>query len=105
MTAVVRVSPDWLDLREAADGRPGRASSSTRSVAISVGSPRGDPRPRLRHRLDGSLARPALAGPQHWVMYDRDPGLLALGRGRPGRPRGRRRAGDRGDPPAATSPG
>ncbi len=40
---------------------------------------RGDhSRPRLRHRVDGPLARGAVARTQHWVMYDRDDELLTL---------------------------
>ena len=38
--------------------------------------PPGDPRPRLRHRGDGPLARATLPGPQHWVVHDRDADLL-----------------------------
>ena len=72
-------SPGWLALREPAD-------ASARAVELL------DP---LREHLDGttrpvirdlgagsgSMGRwlaPRLGGPQHWVMHDRDPTLLAL---------------------------
>jgi hypothetical protein len=72
-------SPGWLALREPAD-------ADARAVELL------DP---LRERLDGtarpvirdlgagsgSMGRwlaPRLGGPQHWVMHDRDPALLAL---------------------------
>jgi hypothetical protein len=72
-------SPAWLALREPAD-------ADARAVELL------DP---LRERLDGttrpvihdlgagsgSMGRwlaPRLGGPQHWVMHDRDPALLAL---------------------------
>jgi len=75
----IRVSPGWLDLRERADA----AARSRELVA------------HLRRRLpargravihdlacgSGAMGRwlaPRLAGPQHWVLHDRDPDLLAL---------------------------
>ena len=73
----VRVSPGWLDLRESADA----AARSPELVE------------RLRGRLpahvvvhdlacgSGAMGRwlaPLLATPQHWVLHDRDPDLLAL---------------------------
>ncbi|HEX5585149.1 hypothetical protein [Gaiella sp.] len=81
MTTVeaTRVSPDWLELRESADA----AARSTELVG------------HLRRRLpargrqvihdlgcgSGAMGRwlaPLLPGPQHWVLHDRDPDLLAL---------------------------
>ncbi len=75
----IRVSPSWLDLREAADG-----AARAREL---VG--------RLRRRVpvegrwsihdlacgSGSMGRwlaPLLPGPQRWVLHDRDADLLAI---------------------------
>lgn len=82
MTTVetIRVSPDWLELRE-------RADAAARSRAL-VGElrrrlPASDP--LLVHDLacgSGSMGRwlaPLLRGrPQRWVLHDRDPDLLTL---------------------------
>jgi hypothetical protein len=80
MTATaVRVSPEWLLLREPAD-------AAARSAELAK---------RLRHDLpaasrlvihdlgggSGAMGRwlaPRLPGPQHWVVHDRDADLLAL---------------------------
>lgn len=75
----VRVSPAWLALRE-------RPDADARSVELA-----GQVRQRLPtgrqlliHDLGagtGSMCRwlaPQLPGPQHWVMHDRDSGLLAI---------------------------
>jgi len=76
---VIRVSPGWLDLREGAD-------AAARSCELVE---------RLRERLpargplvihdlacgSGAMGRwlaPLLGTPQHWVLHDRDPDLLAL---------------------------
>ncbi|MGN6378609.1 MAG: class I SAM-dependent methyltransferase [Gaiellales bacterium] len=82
----IPVSPAWLDLREGADA----AARSQELVS--------DLRPRLPqgrtviHDLgcgSGAMGRwlaPLLGGPQHWVLHDRDPDLLALaGADPPGR--------------------
>jgi len=73
-------SPDWLALREAADARA-RSAELARLLAAAARSHRGDP--LIVHDLGcgtGSMGRwlvPRLAGPQHWVLHDRDPELLA----------------------------
>jgi hypothetical protein len=79
----VPVSPAWLELREPAD-------AAARSLELVS---------RLRRRLPasdrlvihdlgcggGAMGRwlaPLLHGPQHWVLHDRDPGLLTLAEAR-----------------------
>jgi hypothetical protein len=82
----LRVSPGWLDLREGAD-------AAARSQALVEQLRRRLPAdgPLLVHDLasgTGSMARwlaPFLPGPQHWVLHDRDPDLLALAEGLGGR--------------------
>ena len=77
----IRVSSGWLALREPADAAA-RAPELVEQLrrASSGDRPPGDPRPRLRHRVDGPLARAAAAR------------AAALGPARPGRrPAGRRR--------------
>lgn len=80
MTEVdVRVSPQWLRLREPADA----AARSRELVRGLVHGPVGGAT-RVVHDLgcgSGSMGRwlaPLLEGPQHWVLHDRDPELLAL---------------------------
>jgi len=74
----VRVSPAWLELREAADAAA-RASdlvdqvrqhlpSSGRAVIHDLGCGTGSM---------GRWLAPRLTGTQHWIMYDRDADLLA----------------------------
>jgi SAM-dependent methyltransferase len=78
---VPRVTPGWLDLREAADAEA-RRRDLVDLVRERLG---GEPR-LLIHDLGsgtGSMARwlaPQLPGRQHWVMYDRDPDLLGYAR-------------------------
>jgi SAM-dependent methyltransferase len=73
----VRVSPEWLVLREPADATA-RASDLVEQVQRSL---TGD-RTAVVHDLGcgtGSMGRwlaPRLAGAQHWIMYDRDADLL-----------------------------
>ena len=84
MTTVetIRVSPDWLELRE-------RADAAARSRALVEELLRRLPAdgPLLVHDLaggTGSMGRwlaPLLPGPQHWVLHDRDADLLALAGG------------------------
>lgn len=79
MTAeTVRVSPAWLRLREAADAAA-RASDLVRQIQPHL--PAGGR--ALIYDLGcgaGSMGRwlaPRLTGAQHWILYDRDAGLLA----------------------------
>jgi hypothetical protein len=75
----IRVSPNWLALREPAD-----ADARARDLAetFELASPPSGP--KVIHDLGcgtGSMGRwlaPLLAGPQHWVLHDRDADLLAL---------------------------
>ena len=74
----IRVSPRWLDLRDGAD-----AAARARELVghlrrrLAAG-------PLVIHDLgcgNGAMLRwlaPLLAGPQHWVLHDHDPDLLAL---------------------------
>lgn len=73
------VTPQWLRLREPAD-----AAARSRALARTL---RGDLDPGARvvvHDLgcgSGSMGRwlaPLLPGAQHWVLHDRDPGLLRI---------------------------
>ena len=81
MTTVeaIRVSPEWLDLRESADAAA-RSLDLVRQLRRRL--PAGGP--LVVHDLasgSGSMGRwlaPQLSGPQHWVLHDRDPDLLAL---------------------------
>ena len=74
----VRVSESWLALREPADAAARARDLVTELVAR---LPAGDP--IVIHDLGcgtGSMGRwlaPILPGPQHWVLHDRDPDLLA----------------------------
>ncbi len=79
MTAVgVRVSPQWLVLREPADAAARSADLAERLARYL------QPGPLVIHDLgggSGSMGRwlaPRLPGPQHWVVHDRDPDLLEL---------------------------
>jgi Methyltransferase domain len=81
MTTVetIRVGPDWLDLRERAD-----AAARSRALVGQLRRRLPADGPLLVHDLAcgiGSMTRwlaPLLPGPQHWVLHDRDPDLLAL---------------------------
>jgi hypothetical protein len=74
----VRVSPEWLVLREPADAA---ARSQELAERLARRLPAGDP--LVVHDLGagtGALGRwlaPRLAGRQHWVLHDRDADLLA----------------------------
>jgi hypothetical protein len=75
----IRVSPEWLDLRESADAAA-RSRDLVRRLArrLSAGGP------LVIHDLacgSGAMGRwlaPLLPGPQHWILLDRDPDLLTL---------------------------
>jgi hypothetical protein len=74
-----RVSPSWLSLREPADAE---ARAPDLAEALERALPAGGS--RVIHDLgcgSGAMGRwlaPLLAGPQHWVLHDRDADLLAL---------------------------
>ena len=71
--------PDWLALREPAD-----AEARARDLAEALERALPASGSRVIHDLGcgtGSMGRwlaPLLAGPQHWVLHDRDADLLAL---------------------------
>jgi len=71
------VTPEWLALREPAD-------AAARSDELAALLARHVAPPLVIHDLGGgtgSMGRwlaPRLPGPQHWVVHDRDPDLLAL---------------------------
>ncbi|MEO3746771.1 class I SAM-dependent methyltransferase [Plantactinospora sp. B5E13] len=71
----------WLALREPAD-----AAARSTDLVEQVRRHLGETGPIVVHDLGtgtGSMGRwlaPRLPGPQHWVMYDRDPDLLARAR-------------------------
>lgn len=75
----IRVSPEWLDLRESAD-----AAARSRDLVRHLRRRLTAGGPLVIHDLasgSGSMGRwlaPLLPGPQHWVLHDRDPDLLAL---------------------------
>jgi hypothetical protein len=77
-TEQVRVSPEWLTLREPAD-----AAARAPALVEEVRSYLPTHGPAAVHDLGsgtGAMARwlaALLAGPQHWVLYDRDDELLA----------------------------
>ena len=75
----VRVSPEWLDLREAAD-----AEARSAELAERLGRRLAAASRLVIHDLgggSGAMGRwlaPRLPGPQHWVVHDRDADLLKL---------------------------
>ena len=82
--AATRVSPGWLDLREAAD-----AVARSRALVERLRRHLGDRERLVVHDLacgSGAMGRwlaSLLTGPQHWILHDRDPYLLALAEARP----------------------
>ena len=101
----VRVSPEWLLLREPAD-----AAARSAELADRLGRHLAAAGRLVIHDLgggSGAMGRwlaPRLPGPQHWVVHDRDADLLKLAvAGAPGPAAdGPRSPSRRGDP---TSPG
>ena len=75
----VRVSPQWLALREPAD-----AAARARDLAQRLSGRLPATGPAVIHDLgagSGAMGRwlaPLLPGPQHWILHDRDGDLLAL---------------------------
>jgi hypothetical protein len=75
----IRVSPSWLELREAADG-----AARARELLGPLGRREPADGRWLIHDLgcgSGSMGRwlaPLLAGPQHWVLHDQDLDLLSV---------------------------
>jgi len=75
----VQVSPEWLLLREPAD-----ATARSAELAERLGRHLAAASRLLIHDLgggSGAMGRwlaPRLPGPQHWVVHDRDAGLLKL---------------------------
>jgi hypothetical protein len=75
----VRVSPEWLTLREPAD-----AAARSAELAERLGRHLPATGRLVIHDLgggSGAMGRwlaPRLAGPQHWVVHDRDAGLLEI---------------------------
>lgn len=85
MSAVgVRVSSQWLRLREPAD-----AAARSRELVAKVARVRRGGDLTVVHDLgcgSGSMGRwlaPMLEGPQHWVLHDRDPDLLRVAANHP----------------------
>ena len=83
----VRVSPEWLRLREPAD-----AAARSAELAERLGRHLAAAGRLVIHDLgggSGAMGRwlaPRLPGPQHWVVHDRDADLLKLAvAGAPGR--------------------
>ncbi len=77
--AAMRVSADWLRLREPAD-----AAARSRELVRQVARDLAGSALTVVHDLgsgSGSMGRwlgPLLQGPQHWVLHDRDLDLLAV---------------------------
>jgi hypothetical protein len=87
VTAVeVRVSSQWLRLREPAD-----AAARSLDLANAIAELQAGSATIVVHDLgcgSGSMGRwlaPLLPGPQHWVLHDRDADLLELAAGDPPR--------------------
>ncbi len=83
--AAVRVSPEWLVLREPADAAARSAELAERLARHLPAAGR-----LVIHDLgggSGAMGRwlaPRLPGPQHWVVHDRDADLLELAVAAPG---------------------
>jgi hypothetical protein len=78
-TEAIRVSPEWLDLRESVD-----AAARSRGLVRHLRRRLTAGGPAVIHDLasgSGSMGRwlaPLLPGSQHWVLHDRDRDLLAI---------------------------
>ena len=76
-----RYSPEWLEQRERADG-DARATALLQQLPAALRKPAAGGPPLVIRDLGcgtGSMGRwlaARLPGPQHWVLYDRDPELL-----------------------------
>jgi SAM-dependent methyltransferase len=78
-----RYAPEWLELREGADATARARRLLDPLQTFLAGRPRGSDGLVIRDLGcgTGSMGRwlaPRLNGPQHWVLHDRDPDLLAL---------------------------
>jgi SAM-dependent methyltransferase len=77
---VADFDPGWLEAREPAD-HAARSDELVEALRAVAGARGGELVLRDLGSGTGSLARwlaPRLPGPQTWVLYDRDPALLAL---------------------------
>ncbi|MEU9113218.1 class I SAM-dependent methyltransferase [Streptomyces sp. NPDC048483] len=78
-----RFAPEWLELREPADGAARAPELLHPLRAAPAAAPAGGPHRTVIRDLGcgtGSMGRwlaPRLPGPQHWILYDLDPALLA----------------------------
>ena len=83
----IRVSSEWLDLREPAD-----AAARSRDLVEQLRPQLPATGVRVIHDLacgSGSMGRwlaPLLPGPQHWIMHDRDEDLLEVAAANPAGP-------------------
>ncbi len=74
-------APDWLALREGVDAAA-RAPELVELLCVHLAAAAGPGAPAVIRDLGcgtGSMGRwlaPRLSGPQVWILYDRDPGLL-----------------------------
>ncbi|MFG2141450.1 SAM-dependent methyltransferase [Streptomyces sp. NPDC048650] len=77
-----RFAAEWLELREPADAAA-RASGLLHPLRAALPAPDGASGPLVIRDLGcgtGSMGRwlaPRLLGPQHWILHDHDPALLA----------------------------
>ncbi|MEW1724571.1 class I SAM-dependent methyltransferase [Streptomyces sp. NPDC093109] len=80
---VPRYAPEWLALREGADGSARAPELLEPLYEHLTQAPRATPELVIRDLGcgTGSMGRwlaPRLPGPQHWILHDHDPELLAL---------------------------
>ncbi|MFJ9852242.1 methyltransferase domain-containing protein [Streptomyces sp. NPDC101150] len=85
MAGQPRFAPEWLELREPADAAaraPGLLPPLSAALDARAGAPRGTVIRDLGCGT-GSMGRwlaARLPGPQHWILHDHDPALLARAR-------------------------